>query len=159
MRAGVLADHVRGNLDPEIAAKPLMERALYAHKIDVRMDHPQEAEAYLRHRAGLLAMVNNADGYVLIDGNPGGYPGAKASDFMKSSYRPPNHRPRRQAGSENAKSHPLDLGRMGHQRHLGSSRSSPSSSPPWKRSSDKCRSRGSCCPDAATSGRATSGST
>lgn len=68
---------------PEIAAKPLMERALYAHKIDVRMDHPQEAEAYLRHRAALLAMVNNADGYVLIDGDPGGYPGAKASDFMK----------------------------------------------------------------------------
>jgi hypothetical protein len=68
---------------PEIAAKPWLERSLYAHMKTVRMDDPKESEAYLRHRAALLTILNNADGYVTIDGDPGGYPGAKPADFVK----------------------------------------------------------------------------
>jgi hypothetical protein len=68
---------------PEIAAKPWMERSLYSFMKTVRLDDPVEAEAYLRHRAALLAILNNADGYVTIDGDPGSYPGAKASDFLR----------------------------------------------------------------------------
>jgi hypothetical protein len=68
---------------PEIAAKPWLERSLYAHMKTVRLDDPKESAAYLRHRAALLEILNNADGYVTIDGDPGGYPGAKPADFVK----------------------------------------------------------------------------
>lgn len=68
---------------PEIAEKPWLERSLYAHRKTVRMDDPQESEAYLRHREALLSILNNADGYVTIDGDPGGYEGAKPADFVK----------------------------------------------------------------------------
>ena len=68
---------------PEIAAKPWMERSLYSHMQPVRLDNPKEADAYLKHRAALLTILNNADGYVTIDGDPGGYPGAKPADFLK----------------------------------------------------------------------------
>ncbi len=68
---------------PEIAAKPWMERSLYAFMKTVRLDDPAQAEDYLRHRAALMAILNNADGYVTIDGDPGSYPEAKASDFLK----------------------------------------------------------------------------
>jgi AcrR family transcriptional regulator len=68
---------------PEIAAKPWMERSLYSHMRTVRLDDSQEAAAYLAHRAALLGILNNADGYVTIDGDPGGYPGAKPADFLK----------------------------------------------------------------------------
>ncbi len=68
---------------PEIAAKPWMERSLYSHMRTVRLDNPKEADAYLKHRTALLNILNNADGYVTIDGDPGGYPGAKPADFLK----------------------------------------------------------------------------
>lgn len=68
---------------PEIAAKPWMERSLYSFMKTVRLDDPAQAETYLKHRAALMAILNNADGYVTIDGDPGSYPGAKASDFLK----------------------------------------------------------------------------
>lgn len=68
---------------PEIAAKPWMERSLYAFMKTVRLDDPAQAETYLEHRAALIAILNNADGYVTIDGDPGSYPGARASEFLK----------------------------------------------------------------------------
>lgn len=68
---------------PEIAAKPWLERSLYPHMKTVRLDNPQEAADYLHHRAALMEILNNADGYVTIDGDPGGYPGAKPSEFLK----------------------------------------------------------------------------
>jgi hypothetical protein len=68
---------------PEIAARPWAERSLYAHMKTVRLDNAAEAEAFLQHRAALLALLNNADAYVTIDGDPGGYPGAKPADFVK----------------------------------------------------------------------------
>ncbi|MGW8255998.1 MAG: hypothetical protein ACWGMZ_00780 [Thermoguttaceae bacterium] len=69
--------------NPEIAAKPWMERSLYAHMKTVRMDDPEQAQAFLNHRAAFLEILNNADGYVTIDGDPGGYAGANPSDFLK----------------------------------------------------------------------------
>jgi hypothetical protein len=68
---------------PEIAQKPWLERSLYAHMKTVRLDDPKQSDAYLRHRDSLLSILNNADGYVTIDGDPGGYPGAKPADFAK----------------------------------------------------------------------------
>ena len=68
---------------PEIAVKPLRQRSLYAHMQTVRLDNPKEAEAYLKHRADAMEILNNADAYVTIDGDPGGYPGAKPSEFLK----------------------------------------------------------------------------
>lgn len=68
---------------PEIAAKPWMERSLYSHMKTLRLDDPKESAAYLQHRAALFEILNNADGYVTIDGDPGGYPGAKPADFVK----------------------------------------------------------------------------
>jgi hypothetical protein len=68
---------------PEIAAKPWMQRSLFAHMKTVRLDDPREAKAFLQHRAALLEILNNADGYVTIDGDPGSYPGAKPAEFLK----------------------------------------------------------------------------
>ena len=69
--------------NPAIAAKPWMQRSLFTQMNTVRLDNPQEAEAFLKHRANLIEILNNADGYVLIDGDPGSYPGAKPADFVK----------------------------------------------------------------------------
>jgi hypothetical protein len=68
---------------PEIAAKPWMQRSLWPYMEMVRMDDPQKAEAFLKHRAALLQILNNADAYVTIDGDPGGYPGGKPEEFLK----------------------------------------------------------------------------
>lgn len=68
---------------PEIRAKPWMQRSLYPYRQVVRLDDPKQSEAYLKHRAALMTILNNADAYVTIDGDPGGYPGAKPSEFLK----------------------------------------------------------------------------
>jgi hypothetical protein len=68
---------------PEIAARPWRERSLYAFMETARLDNPAQAEPWLAHRARLLRILNNADGYVTIDGDPGGYPGAKPADFLR----------------------------------------------------------------------------
>ena len=60
---------------PEIAAKPWLKRSLYSQMKTVQLDDPREAVAYLRHRAALLEILNNADAYVTINGDPGSYPG------------------------------------------------------------------------------------
>jgi len=66
----------------EIAAKPWMERSLYYYMKTVWLNNPEEAKAYLKHRAALLEILNNADGYVTIDGDPGGYPGATPDKYL-----------------------------------------------------------------------------
>jgi hypothetical protein len=68
---------------PEIAAQPFRQRHLYPFRIDVRLDDPAAKAAYLTHRARLLQVLNNADAYVTIDGDPGGYPRAKPRQFME----------------------------------------------------------------------------
>jgi hypothetical protein len=66
-----------------IAEKPWPKRNFYAVRKDVRLDDPAEREAWLAHQAAMLAILNNADAYVTIDSDPGGYPGAKAEDFLR----------------------------------------------------------------------------
>ena len=68
---------------PEIGVKPWMRRSLFPHMQTVRLDDAKEAERYLEHRAALMEILNNADAYVTIDGDPGGYPGATPSEFLK----------------------------------------------------------------------------
>jgi len=68
---------------PEIAAKPFRERHFYPFKIETRLDDDAEKDAYFAHRAELLSVFDNADAYVSIDGDPGGYVGAKAETFVE----------------------------------------------------------------------------
>ena len=68
---------------PEIAEKPFKERHFYHIRLDVRLDDPQVRDAYFAHRANLMGALDNADGYVTIDGDPGSYPGAKPEQFLE----------------------------------------------------------------------------
>ncbi len=72
------------NLTPrqEIADKPWKERNPYPVWNRVRLDRADEASAYLSHRRAMMKIVNSADAYVTIDGDPGGYPGAKPEDWL-----------------------------------------------------------------------------
>ncbi len=67
---------------PSIGALPWQQRNPYPYMRIIRFDGSQEASEYLAHRRALISIVNNADGYVTIDGDPGGYEGAKAQDFV-----------------------------------------------------------------------------
>jgi hypothetical protein len=67
----------------EIAKKPFIDRNPYRTYQTVRLDDPKQAEAFFAHRTAMLRIVNNADAYVTIDGDPGGYAGAKPEDFLK----------------------------------------------------------------------------
>lgn len=69
--------------DPSIAAKPWNQRNPYPVWRNVRLDHPEQAGPYLAHRTAMMAILNNADAYVTIDGDPGGYEGAKPEDWLK----------------------------------------------------------------------------
>ncbi len=65
-----------------IRATPWPERSLYAWMTTIHLNDP-EGPAYLRHRAGVLRLFDNADGIVVIDGDPGGYPGAPVSEYLR----------------------------------------------------------------------------
>ena len=67
----------------ELAAKPFIDRNPYKHYLTVHLDDPKQAESYLAHRSAMLRIVNNADAYVTIDGDPGGYEGAKPEDWLR----------------------------------------------------------------------------
>lgn len=47
-----------------------------------RFDRPGELDAWLEHTGRLLQCLNNADGYVFIDGDPGGYPEARPAELL-----------------------------------------------------------------------------
>jgi hypothetical protein len=66
-----------------LAARPFAERNPYRHYQTVRLDDPKQVEPFLAHRNAMLRIVNNADAYVTIDGDPGGYAGAKPEDFLR----------------------------------------------------------------------------
>lgn len=68
---------------PEIAAKPWGERNPYPSMITVRFEDAAQSASYFAHRVAMLAILNNADAYVTIDGDPGSYPGAKPEDFVR----------------------------------------------------------------------------
>ena len=61
----------------EVRHLPWKDRSLYASKQVIRLsDEPKAAEAYLDHRRSVLCLLDNADAFVVIDGDPGGYAGA-----------------------------------------------------------------------------------
>ena len=68
---------------PDIAKKPFADRNPYRSYQTVRLDDPRQREPFLAHRTAMLRVVNNADAYVTIDGDPGGYAGAKPEDFLR----------------------------------------------------------------------------
>jgi hypothetical protein len=72
------------NLTPpqSIAAKPWKERNPYPVWKHVHLDDPAEAAAYFAHRRAMMKIVNSADAYVTIDGDPGGYPGARPEEWL-----------------------------------------------------------------------------
>jgi hypothetical protein len=67
---------------PSLRAKPWRERNPYPVMRIVRFDDPVDAAAYFEHRAAMMKILNNADGYVTIDGDPGGYAGALPEHFV-----------------------------------------------------------------------------
>ncbi len=69
--------------DPAIAAKPWNQRNPYPVWRNVRLDDSVQAAPYLTHRTAMMAILNNADAYVTIDGDPGGYDGALPQDWLK----------------------------------------------------------------------------
>ena len=68
---------------PEIAEQPFKSRHLYPFRVEVRLDDPEAKAKYLAHRAMILRVLNNADAYVTIDGDPGGYPDARPRQFAE----------------------------------------------------------------------------
>jgi hypothetical protein len=68
---------------PELARSPWMERNFFPNQVVVRLDDPQARDQYFRHREAISAILNNADAYVTIDGDPGGYPGARPEDWLE----------------------------------------------------------------------------
>jgi len=73
------------NLTPDssVLSKPWQQRNPYHNWKNIRLDDPGQADPYLLHRTAMMAILNNADAYVTIDGDPGGYPGAKPEDWLK----------------------------------------------------------------------------
>lgn len=67
----------------EIRSTPMRERVFYPHMRKFRLDDATQFDAYTVHLHELLTCLNNADGYVFIDGDPGGYPGAKPVEFLR----------------------------------------------------------------------------
>jgi hypothetical protein len=67
----------------EIRSTPWEKRSLYAYMTTVRLDDPVAGPAYLRHRSAVLRQFDNADAFVVIDGDPGGYPGAPVEEYMR----------------------------------------------------------------------------
>ncbi len=67
---------------PAIADRPWLQRNFYPARRTLRLDEATQRSAYFTHRAAIMAELNNADAYVTIDGDPGGYPGATPADFV-----------------------------------------------------------------------------
>ena len=68
--------------EPELARSPWMDRNFFPHQVVVRLDDPLAREQFFAHREAITAVLNNADAYVTIDGDPGGYAGAKPADWL-----------------------------------------------------------------------------
>ncbi|MCC7498170.1 MAG: hypothetical protein IT160_11380 [Bryobacterales bacterium] len=66
-----------------IRATPWPARSLYHWMTTIHISDPASGPAYLRHRAEVLRLFDNADGFVVIDGDPGGYPGAPVSEYLR----------------------------------------------------------------------------
>ena len=67
---------------PEIAKKPWMERNFWPSMIHYRLDDAEQKQTLLARRQAIFQVLNNADAYITIDGDPGGYAGAKPEDWF-----------------------------------------------------------------------------
>lgn len=67
----------------DVRGVPFKDRVFYPNKRTLRLDVPVEFDAYMTHLADILGCLNNADGYVFIDGDPGGYAGAQPAEFLR----------------------------------------------------------------------------
>ena len=67
---------------PEIRRSPISQRHLNSYTHTYRLDQPAEHGAYFEHLERILARLDNADGYVFIDGDPGSYPGARPEEYI-----------------------------------------------------------------------------
>jgi hypothetical protein len=65
-----------------IRSLPFQDRVFYPNMRKFRLDEAKQFSSYMTHLRDLIQYLNNADGYVFIDGDPGGYPGANPEDFM-----------------------------------------------------------------------------
>ena len=61
---------------------PWRQRNPYPVMRTIRYDHPTDTADYLAHRRAMIEILNNADGYVTIDGDPGGYDDAQPQHFV-----------------------------------------------------------------------------
>ncbi len=66
-----------------LGSVPWRRRNPYPVMRTIRFDDAAETAEFFAHRAAMLSILNNADGYVTIDGDPGGYAGAAPQDFVK----------------------------------------------------------------------------
>ena len=67
-----------------IANKPWSDRNPWAYSWNtINLNDTLQSEPYLSHRSSMLSILNNADAYVTIDGDPGGYPGSNPEDLLK----------------------------------------------------------------------------
>jgi hypothetical protein len=62
---------------------PWAERSLYATTREVRLTDAATEQAYLKHRSAVLRLLDNADAFVVIDGDPGGYAGAPMEEYLR----------------------------------------------------------------------------
>ena len=67
---------------PSIGSVPWRQRNPYPFLRTIRFDNPTESADYLAHRREMIKILNNADGYVTIDGDPGGYDHAQPQHFV-----------------------------------------------------------------------------
>ncbi len=68
---------------PDIRAIPVVKRHFYPFMKTCRGDIPGELEGFLAHFEKIISLLNNASGYVVIDGDPGSYPGAPPEEFIR----------------------------------------------------------------------------
>ena len=67
---------------PEIGSLPWRQRNPYPFLRTIRYDNPTDTTGYLAHRRAMIEILNNADAYVTIDGDPGGYDDAQPQHFV-----------------------------------------------------------------------------
>lgn len=60
----------------------IRNRVWHPHERIFQFDRREELDAFVRHMGTLLEHLNNADAYVFIDGDPGGYSGARPPEFL-----------------------------------------------------------------------------
>jgi hypothetical protein len=67
----------------EVRPLPWKDRSLYASTQIIRLTDETTTQTYLQHRQSVLRLLDNADAYVVIDGDPGGYHGAPIEEYLR----------------------------------------------------------------------------